>query len=249
MAVNRPVRYLLVGLLIVAAFILIRTAQWLQWQDWLRPVLERPLAIGYAWGQDIGGSYESSPAAEQASLEQKVQSLQRENDELRRELELPRSPDLNEVAVEVIGRRQDESAITYLVNRGSQSGIKAGLAVTSQGSLVGTVMRVTATSSEIFLLTSPLNIVTAEVQNAVASRGVAQGEFNLAILLSLIPSGDDLTTGSAVVTSGLDELIPRGLPIGTVASVDYTEGDFFKSAVIIPTYDITKARFLRVILR
>jgi len=242
-------KYYLVGLLVVGAFILTRTSNWQWWQNYTRPLMEMPLAVGYAWGQEVISNTTDQVELVGITLEQQLATLQRENDELRRELGLKLSEPASEVAVEIIGRRQDELATTYLVNRGAGSGVKPGLAVSSQGVLVGTVLRVTPTSSEIVLVTSPLNTITAEVQNTATSRGVIEGEFNLAVRLFFVPAADELSAGDSVITSGLDELIPRGLIIGKAASVDFKDGDFFKSAVVVSPLDIIKVRFLKIILR
>lgn len=250
MAVRRQFKYYFILLLVLGLFILTRTEYWQRWQNYIRPLIERPLAVSYVWGQEVGGSV-TYPTAELGEISRQMQiaTLRRENDELRRQLGLKINEQFSDVAVEIFGRRQDETALTYLVNRGTESGIKPGLAVTSQGVLVGTVMRVSTTSSEVVLLTSPLNSITAELQNNTLSRGVAAGEFNLAVRMQYIPSVDEVSPGDRVITSGLDELIPRGLLIGTVASVEFKEGEFFKSAVVIPPFDITRVSFLRIILR
>ena len=45
-------------------------------------------------------------------------------------------------------------------------------------------------------------------------------------------------TGDQVITAGLGEIYPRGLPVGTIVGVSRTEGDLFQEALVRPGVDL-----------
>jgi rod shape-determining protein MreC len=52
--------------------------------------------------------------------------------------------------------------------------------------------------------------------------------------MELIPQGDTVKTGSTVVTSGLELMIPRGLVLGEVSRVEVEPTSLFQTAYLKP---------------
>jgi rod shape-determining protein MreC len=186
-----------------------------------------------------------------------LDSVVRENQELRALNLIPPSAGFKSVGLEVVGRIQDEASTSYLVNRGSADGVRPGVAVVAgvigdhnrtSALLVGTITQVASHTARFTLTTSSQSQVLAEVLNTAHSRGAAVGEYNLGLQLKFIPLADDVTVGQAVVTSNLDNLIPPGLLVGTVTNVEKHEGDFFLSATVAPPVNVDHFRFLEVLL-
>ncbi|MFH1866929.1 MAG: rod shape-determining protein MreC [Patescibacteria group bacterium] len=248
---------------LVMVFIFLQTSSWQSVLTYLQPIVASPISSGYAAGQElkqvnVANIQSKNLKKENQELREKLaqevtdqaqlQSLIKENDILRQQLDLLPSYEFVSIGVEIIGRRQDEVATSYLINKGSRNGIKIGMPVITKGVLVGNVIQAQPSMAQIALVNSPLHLVTAEVINEKSSRGVVEGEFNLAVRLKLVSSVEELLPGQLVITSGLDELVPRGLVIGSIASVERQEGDFFQSAILTPPLEIDKVRFLRVII-
>lgn len=53
--------------------------------------------------------------------------------------------------------------------------------------------------------------------------------------------------GEAVVTSGLDQVYPKGLPVGTV--VDVGEGNIYKTINVKPSVDLNRLEVVLVVLK
>src|SRR3989338_8462237 len=103
MAVRKQSKYYFITMLILGLFFLTRTEYWQQWQNYMRPLVEKPLAVSYAWGQEIGGVATPTPELVEVTRQAQIETLRRENDELRLELGLKTQTQFSEVATEIIG--------------------------------------------------------------------------------------------------------------------------------------------------
>ena len=188
-----------------------------------------------------------------------VTSLTRTNQQLEALAGVPASPRFSSVGAEIIGRVQDESGTSYLLDRGSRDGLEPGVAVeagltgtgdsqTSDGLLVGLVRDVTPDRATFTLTTASGGQVIAEVLNSSHSRGVATGEYGLGLELQFVPLNDTLAVGDQVVTSNLDDHVPAGLLIGSVSAVTKHENDFFLTATLTPPEPLEYFRFVRILI-
>jgi rod shape-determining protein MreC len=185
-------------------------------------------------------------------------TLMAENLELRNLSLVPAPINFKKLGVEIIGRQNDESGTYYLINRGAEEGMELGMPLVAgllqesarpRAILVGIIKNVSAHTSLFSLTTSNSSQILAEVVNETHSRGLAQGEYNLAIKLKFILLTETITPSLDVVTSNLDELIPPGLLIGTITSVDRPEGDFFLNATVAPSIPLEEFHFLYALKR
>jgi rod shape-determining protein MreC len=53
--------------------------------------------------------------------------------------------------------------------------------------------------------------------------------------------------GEAVVTSGLDQIYPKGLPVGTVANAG--DGMIYKTIAVKPSVDLNRLEMVLVVLK
>lgn len=172
---------------------------------------------------------------------------------------LPTPPGYAARLARIVSQRNDETGARYVVDRGSADGLVAGLPVVAgvaltpgaqpSGVLVGIVDEVSEHLATFTPITSPLTRVAAEVVGVPGASGVAVGEYNLAVRLQLIPSQVALAQNAAVVTSHLNELVPPGLLIGLVTSVEQAAGEFFQSAVVAPAAALDRFHTLTVLIR
>jgi rod shape-determining protein MreC len=170
----------------------------------------------------------------------------RDNDVLRKELGLQVAGAPQEVAAEVVALQPDSYRQFVTINKGSASGIKLGMAVLSQGVLIGTVSGVQSSSSQVMLVSDPEFKLTAEDQNTGAT-GVINGQLGSGLLLNDIGQTDTVKPGDTVTTSGLGSLVPAGLLIGQVESVDTTSNVVFQQASVETSFQIDQLRFVFVV--
>ncbi len=242
---------LAIFLAIIAGLIIWRTSWWQNILSSLSFYTSVPVYYGYQTGLDLKqtGVGDSEAANIEVVSQAELKRLRLENEQLRRELSLLPRQEFTTVGVEIIGKRQDETGISFLLNRGSTSNIKLGYPVLSGGTLVGVVVKVQPQVAEMILVNSPLFSTTVEILNNQTTRGLAEGEFNLATKIKLLPSNEEVKTGQLVITSGLDELIPRGIVLGSIAAVEYHEGDLFQEAVVVSPLDLNKLGILQVVIK
>ncbi|HUD11301.1 MAG TPA: rod shape-determining protein MreC [Candidatus Saccharimonadia bacterium] len=187
---------------------------------------------------------------ENAQLRQRLAAddqTRRDNDLLRKELGLDVAGAPREVATEVVAFQPDSYRQFVTINKGSKAGIQTGMAVLSQGVLIGTINSTQATTSQVMLVTDPEFKLTAEDQNTGAT-GVINGLLGSGLLLNEIGQTDTVKPGDTVTTSGLGGSVPAGLLIGQIESVDTTSNVVFQQADVETTFQLNQLRFAFVVL-
>lgn len=118
------------------------------------------------------------------------------------------------------------------------------------GNLVGVVTEVGYNWSLVATVLDPDVEFGARVAR-VDEDAVLEGDFSLMLAgelkLTYLPVDTKLVSGDQVTTSGLGEIFPEGLMVGTVRSL-YTEADgLSRSAVVVPSADLADIRYVYVI--
>ena len=93
------------------------------------------------------------------------------------------------------------------------------MAVCNSGGAIGQIVEVSASSSTVRLLTDENSGISAMVQRSRA-QGILQGQPDGSLLLNYVTADSDVSVGDIVITSGLGGVFPKGLPLGTVTSVN-----------------------------
>lgn len=167
----------------------------------------------------------------------RLKEAQRENEILRKQIEFSKNSCLEENCLEwkmagVIGRDPGSFGKQIFIDLGSADGIQEGqAAVASGGLLVGKVAEVFGGFSKIILITDPKSSVNSITQTSRAN-GVVKGSYATGIKLEMINQSEDLAVGDLIITSGLEDKIPKGLIIGKVSRVEESANNVFKSAQI-----------------
>lgn len=178
--------------------------------------------------------------AQNAALEQ----LGTENKELRRNLDLLPKEAGQLMAATVIARDPSGLQNFFTLDKGNDQGVREGMAVVVEaGVLIGRVTQVFSDTSTVTLVTSQDSVVNVETSKS-AVRGVARGEHGLNIKLDMVEQGKELTVGDGVVTSGLGGRYPRGLLIGTISDIGFSEDKLFQQATISSPVRIATLRFV-----
>lgn len=122
------------------------------------------------------------------------------------------------VAAQIIGTSgTDQSRVLY-IDKGSRDGIRADMPVVTPDGVVGKVRDVfphTAQILEINDQTSGLGVILEKTRLRGILRGDATGQPEI---VNILPD-ERIQSGEAVITSGGDQVYPRGLPVGTVDRV------------------------------
>jgi rod shape-determining protein MreC len=169
----------------------------------------------------------------------RLDELERENARLRDLLAFRERLAGEVLAASVIGRDATGLARTLTVDRGERDGVVKGAAVLAPAGVVGQVILASAHAARVLLITDHNSGVDAVVQRTRA-RGIVEGTLNEGCGLKFVKRTEDLQKGDVVVTSGVDGIFPRGLPIGQLTGVDKRGQGLFQYATVQPFVDFDR---------
>src|SRR6185295_1055291 len=137
----------------------------------------------------------------------------------------------------VIGRDATRLSRTILIGRGETDGVVRGAAVLAPQGVVGHVFQTSPHSARVLLVSDHNSGVDALVQRTRA-RGIVQGTVDAGCVLKYVKRTEDVQVGDTLVTSGLDGIFPKGLPVGRVTAIDKRGQGLFQSAEVAPRVDV-----------
>lgn len=118
------------------------------------------------------------------------------------------------ISVEVSTLRQ-----RLVVNRGGNAGVQKAQTVVTGDGVLGQVYRIGPFSSEIILITDAEHALPVQVLRS-GVRTIALGTGRTTTLeLPYVPQNYDVKVGDLLVTSGLGQIFPYGLPVARVTRV------------------------------
>ena len=177
----------------------------------------------------------------------KLKDQKKENEELRRQLELsPRDKYQLESSL-VIGQDPRRAGSWIIIDRGKNNGIEKGMPVIVFNSiLIGKVDEVYDNSAKVVLLSDASSVVNvSDVETS--ARGILSGEYGLGLKLSMVEQAEILNVGDDVVTSGLGGSMPKGLLVGKIEQISNSPDKLFQEAVILPKVKYSNLNIVFVI--
>lgn len=107
----------------------------------------------------------------------------------------------------------------YQIDGGSEDGLAVGMPVLTEEGLAGQLIHVARNSSQVQLIQDKNQEVPILFESS-GVRGIVRGTGDSNELVSRdLPFTDLIKVGDKVVTSGLDGIYPKGIPVGTVSQV------------------------------
>ena len=246
---------LLVFILLV--IIIFHYAGWLNWlesgvRSLVIPVSKRANEMRISLENTAGSStpYECSAQLENNAVDQaKMKLLADENAELRKQLNFLHRTNYSLVAATVVGRNTDSIEKMIVIDAGEAAGIKVGQpAIVGDGILIGKVAKVDKDISIVRLLYDNQSKIAATILNKDGSLGVVEGGYGLSVRMNFIPRDEVIMVGDQIVTSGLEEGVPRGLLIGEVAVAENEAYQPFQQAVLTTATDLSKITNVSVVI-
>jgi rod shape-determining protein MreC len=186
--------------------------------------------------------------AETDSLRMEIQRQQealREAARLRSFLSLAESGIGKVAAARVIGRDPGRSQ-TLTIDKGQKDGVKINASVIRPEGVVGRVISVGTASSIVQLITDPQSHVAALLQES-RIQAVFKGTGGKDLELDYIDDDSTIMVGDELLTSGLDQIHPKGLPLATVTAVN-PRGELYKIVVARPRVDMSRLEEVLVVL-
>jgi len=182
-------------------------------------------------------------------LENAVHKLKLENAALRDLLKLDTtqlvSKDLRLLRASVIGR--DPLNINgYLhVDKGTAHGVSINQPVISVDGFVGKVKYAGPSSSIVETIENQGFTVSAfDINTGI--HGMIRCQTNL--IFDYVRHSDSIHVGDSILTSGMSEVFPKGILIGTVRRISESDDLFFKRVYVVPATQVNLLTSLYIIL-
>jgi rod shape-determining protein MreC len=150
------------------------------------------------------------------------------------------------VAAQVIGSSGSDLSRTIYVDKGENAGIKRDMAVMTADGIVGKVLVAYPSVSQVLLISDQSSGVGALLEKT-RLQGVLRGTANGEVVLERVMSDEQVPVGESVLTSGGDQIFPKGLPIGVVTKVGNGK-DLFLNITVRPAANLSKLEEVLVLV-
>ena len=149
------------------------------------------------------------------------------------------------VVARVIGTSADTASQTLYLDRGERDGIRRNMGVITPDGVVGKIIESYRDASQVLLLTdkdSGVGAMLAEPRIQSPVGGVGEP----LLIMKYVANDDVVNIGDRVVTSGMDRIFPRDLPVGTVTQIK--AGNPFKQIRLRPAANLERLEEVIVLL-
>ena len=151
------------------------------------------------------------------------------------------------MAAQVIGSSGSELSRSVYIDKGESDGIKPDMAVITADGIVGKVLRVYRSTSQVLLIddqTSGVGAILDKTRLQGILRGTPAGE----VVLEKVMSDEAVPAGEMVLTSGGDGIFPKGLLVGRVTKVA-PGSELFLNIRVRPAADLSKLEEVLVVTK
>src|SRR5882672_4916482 len=122
------------------------------------------------------------------------------------------------IGARVIGASPDSNSQVIFLDRGQRDGIKKNMGVITPDGVVGKVIESFSDTAQVLLLTDRDSGVGAMIEESRLQSPVG-GNSEPLLNMKYISNDDEVKVGEHIVTSGMDRIFPRDLPVGTISEV------------------------------
>jgi len=150
------------------------------------------------------------------------------------------------IAAQVIGSSGSDLSRVVYIDKGEDAGIRRDMAVITADGIVGKVLTVYPSVSQVLLINDQSSGVGAILEKS-RLQGVLRGTANGEVVLERVMSDEQVPAGETLLTSGGDQIFPKGLPVGTVAKVSNGK-DLFLSINVKPAANLSKLEEVLVLV-
>jgi rod shape-determining protein MreC len=151
------------------------------------------------------------------------------------------------VGARVVGASAGTASRTIEIDRGERDGIRRNMAVITADGAVGKVIETYRDTAQILLLTDRESGAGAMLVQS-RTQGAIGGTGDPTLTLKYVAAEDTVNVGEKIVTSGMDKIFPRDVPVGTVVQVQVKPGDTFKQIKVQPAARLDRLEEVIVLL-
>ena len=149
------------------------------------------------------------------------------------------------IGARVIATGAGTASLTIQLDRGERDGVRKNMGVITPDGVVGKVVETYPNASQVLLLTDKESGVGAMLADSRIQSPVG-GQGEPLLVMKYVPNDDEVNPGERVITSGMDRIFPRDLPVGTVTEIK--PGNPFKQIRIKPAANLERLEEVLVLL-
>ena len=153
---------------------------------------------------------------------------------------------LHTMAAEIIAAGATPDFRTVTIDKGSQSGLKADMAVIAPAGVVGRVVVSSPRAAKVQLLIDR-NAAAGAIVERSRAQGAVVGGGDERLRMEYVSEVSDVAVGDVVMTSGIEGIFPKGYVIGRVESIE-KNGTAYKQILIAPAVDFSSLEQVLVVL-
>ena len=146
---------------------------------------------------------------------------------------------------QVIGSSGSEQSRMVYIDKGTHDGVQLGMAVISATGVIGKVINVFRSTSWVLLINDQQSGVGTILEQS-RLQGVLKGKSSGELVIDKIMADEEVKPGDRVLTSGGDQIFPKGLIIGTVDRI--SRGPEFLQISVKPSAALNRLEEVLVIV-
>lgn len=151
------------------------------------------------------------------------------------------------IAARVIGRSADSWSSSLIIDKGRRDGIRRKMIAVSYLGLVGRVNQAQGSTSRILLINDPNIAISCLVQRS-RQEGLVSGALGANLIMKYLPEASDIKVGDYIVTSGLNQVYPKGLLVGEVIQIGKEFSGLSRFAIIKPAVNLSSIEEVLIIV-
>ena len=152
-----------------------------------------------------------------------IEFLKMQNKELKIVISDVLHTNIKNVIAKVILDKQSPFLKSIILNKGTNSNLKKGMAVLHKKNMVGRIVEVNYLSSRVLLVNDLNSKIPVKIQPS-GENAIISGEGNNLASLDFLPKLSTIEEENIVFTSGSDGVFDDGIPIGKITEI---EGKFY----------------------
>jgi rod shape-determining protein MreC len=222
--------------------------------DWSVNEVARPIghflagAVNYSdvVAQNQKLRYELGKAQEQ---ENETWSSERHLEQISTQLDVPFVGSLPTITAQVTTLSPTSFAANVDIDKGRDQGLLAGMPVTANGGLVGSILSTTANGATVRLISDVNSVIGVTFGKGTSDILVSGRGVNNGLAATSIPLSTSVSPGTLLATDGLQGgLFPSGIPVAKVSTISLTPGAAMYNLTLRPTADLRHLSYVDVVL-
>ena len=173
--------------------------------------------------------------------------IEQENKRLKEFLSFGEKSPHREILAQIVAWDSTSDFKVIRINKGANSGIRLQSTVITAEGLVGYVFRLTNNFSDVLTILDHNNKIDGIIQRNRA-HGIVEGYSNGKCIMKYVNRIEPVVLNDLVITSGLGNIYPKGLAVGSVSRIERESHGITQKIEISPAVDFSKLEEVVVLL-